>query len=169
MVINCAFWCFERTPTRTRYPLKSGIFCFLWPIFLFKTVLKFSNKCLLISPNTILLISDCVVDDRIRQDGTSWQDGCSVCKCESGRTICEDKSCNCSSTSASDLADRGCCPHCYTSSGNRVVEGQTEEKCHLALDSGIVKEYHAGEKWLTQCQECECMVRLLKLCQNMSC
>ena len=50
---------------------------------------------------------------------------------------------------------RNCCPQCL--SGNDVEP----RKCHLLSDHQGLQEYHNGQKWLSQCQECECLVRIL--------
>jgi hypothetical protein len=96
-------------------------------------------------------------------DGSQWSDGCNECKCHSGKATCEAKTCDCSAASLHD----GCCPQCEAVVASK--QQQPQQKCLHLENSGTVKEYAAGQKWLSQCQECECLVSFtLKVFESVS-
>ena len=64
-----------------------------------------------------------------------------------------------SCSNCSTISNIDCCPqqcHTTTNTNNR---NHKPSKCQLFDDIGMtIKEYHNGQKWLEQCQECECLV-----------
>ncbi|CAE1234976.1 unnamed protein product [Acanthosepion pharaonis] len=66
---------------------------------------------------------------------------CSLCKCTNGVTKCEPKECKCN---APDV-NLNCCPQC-TKKG----------KCEHQEEPRLMAH---GEKWIFQCQTCECLNR----------
>ena len=96
----------------------------------------------------------CVVDGIEHQDGSQWREGCSECQCLNGVTSCQALSCSNCSIMTDTKEARNCCPQCL--SGN---DSEPPRKCQLlqGLEAKI-QEYHNGQKWLSQCQECECLV-----------
>ena len=96
----------------------------------------------------------CVVDGIEYQDGSQWREGCSECQCLNGVTSCQALSCSNCSIMTDNKEARNCCPQCL--SGN---DSEPPRKCQLlqGLEAKI-QEYHNGQKWLSQCQECECLV-----------
>ena len=101
-----------------------------------------------------LLISDCMVGDEMHLDGSEWvddKDQCQTCKCHRGVVKCEKQP----QTSCSNCSNSQCCPQCSHSS----LHHEKPQKCLLFNDNDYpITEYHHGQKWLSQCQECECMV-----------
>ena len=93
-----------------------------------------------------------MVKNVLHRDGSEWFDNCQSCQCHKGVVTCEIESCDCSKLNPSSQEVHQCCPQC----------SQTYEephKCLLLDQKGIpLNEYHHGQKWLSQCQECECMV-----------
>ena len=100
------------------------------------------------------LLLGCVVDGIEHQDGSQWREGCSECQCLNGVTSCQALSCSNCSIMTDTKEARNCCPQCL--SGN---DSEPPRKCQLlqGLEAKI-QEYHNGQKWLSQCQECECLV-----------
>ena len=106
----------------------------------------------------VLVITDCVVDDNtIKSDGQTWNKECNTCTCNNGKVVCEPKSCDCNmikelnygnaSNNNEDLNIK-CCSHCYS-------DKETKSPC--SDSDGQTKHQH-GERWLHECQECECKV-----------
>ena len=94
-----------------------------------------------------------MVDDSLHSDGSQWFDNCQNCQCHKGVVTCEIKSCNCSNPEV----PHHCCPQCPQQAN---VE---PSKCLFLDREGVpLINYHHGQKWLSQCQECECMVSILK-------
>ena len=83
----------------------------------------------------------CVLEGQTYKDGSSWQDGCNSCTCESGRVTCDQVQCDCSVAGA----DHGCCPECY----------DTKQCRHQELQG---QWYSSGQRWSYRCMVCECMV-----------
>ena len=96
----------------------------------------------------IISASECIVNGVSHPDGSQWHDGCKECRCQNGVASCQQQPCNCSSIS-NKVDHHQCCPQCSQ------TDQQQTRKCHQGT-----KEYHNGQKWLSQCQECECMVIL---------
>ena len=106
----------------------------------------------------VLLIADCVVDNNtIKIDGQTWNKECNTCTCNNGKVVCEPKSCDCNlikelnyanaSNSNEDLNTK-CCSHCFS-------DEETKSPCS---DSEGQTKHQDGERWLHECQECECKV-----------
>ena len=96
----------------------------------------------------------CVVDGIEHQDGSQWREGCSECQCLNGVTSCQALSCSNCSIMTDNKEARNCCPQCL--SGN---DSEPPRKCQLLQGpEAKIQEYHNGQKWLSQCQECECLV-----------
>ena len=89
----------------------------------------------------MLCISDCVLDGQTFTDGSTWRDGCNTCQCDAGRVTCAQVSCECRVSGE----DRGCCPQC---SDPLTCPHQTIPSLR----------YSAGQRWVHNCQECECLV-----------
>ena len=96
--------------------------------------------------NITLWISDCVLDGQTFSDGSSWRDGCNTCHCDAGRATCVQVTCDCRVSGE----DRGCCPQCSDplTCAHQVIPGL---------------RYSAGQRWVHNCQECECLVSKYQL------
>ena len=115
-----------------------------------------SYQCYCGSNNNAKCSTDCVVEGIVHSDGSQWLDNqCSQCQCANGVTTCQAISCSNCSKVTSDAAQSQCCPQCSASEATQ----EPPRKCQLISDSHI-KEYHNGQKWLSKCQECECLVRI---------
>ena len=112
-----------------------------------------SYQCYCGSNNDAKCSTDCLVEGVVHTDGSQWFDQCSQCQCVNGVTTCQAISCNCSNVMSDE--ERQCCPQCSAS------EATEAKKCHLISDNSHIKEYHNGQKWLSKCQECECLVCLI--------
>ena len=91
--------------------------------------------------NITLWFSDCVLDGQTFSDGATWRDGCNSCQCDAGRVTCSQVTCDCRVSGE----ERGCCPQCSDplTCAHQVIPGL---------------RYSAGQRWVTNCQECECLV-----------
>lgn len=70
---------------------------------------------------------------------------CSHCTCARGVITCEEIACNCSTWRRGSGRDI-CCSQC-----------DPDESCqHQELDNVLIR---SGERWIFQCQTCQCMVR----------
>ena len=96
---------------------------------------------ILIISHSMLCISDCVLDGQTFTDGSTWRDGCNTCQCDAGRATCTQVTCDCRVSGE----DRGCCPQC----------SDPLTCAHQAIP-GL--RYSAGQRWVHNCQECECLV-----------
>ena len=106
-----------------------------------------------------------MVDDNvIKSDGQTWNKDCSTCVCNNGKVVCESKSCDCSvikeliyanasntKESKEDLNIK-CCSHCFSSE-------ETKRPCS---DSDGQNEHQNGERWMNECQQCECKVTIIR-------
>ncbi|CAG2255126.1 unnamed protein product [Mytilus edulis] len=88
------------------------------------------------------------VDTRNNSVLTDEEDECIQCLYQNGVTSCHKKPCDCS---AADV-DFECCRHCDESS-----------KCQHQEVPIFLKN---GERWIFQCQTCECLVALDLQCQT---
>ena len=98
-----------------------------------------------------------VDDNTIKSDGQTWNKECNTCSCNNGKVVCEPKSCDCNlikelnygnaSNSNEDLNIK-CCSHCFSD----------EERKSPCSDSDGQTKHQDGERWLHECQECECKV-----------
>lgn len=69
---------------------------------------------------------------------------CKKCRCNKGVISCEEPTCNCSNWQKGSNRDL-CCPQC-----------DPKESCQHQELKHVV--FHSGEKWIYQCQTCECLV-----------
>ena len=108
-----------------------------------------------------IFYTDCMVDNSLHSDGSQWFDNCQSCHCHKGVVTCEIQSCNCSnSNSLKEVIPDHCCPQCPPRQQDSNVEQPPPSKCLYLDREGVpLLNYHHGQKWLSQCQECECMVR----------
>lgn len=98
---------------------------------------SFSCKC----KNSTTCSLNCMYYDDEKYNGEKWispTNPCHHCNCYNGVVHCE-RSCDCSNSNV----DTSCCPHCYK---NRTCKHQESSK--------IIQN---GEKWIYQCQTCECL------------
>lgn len=77
------------------------------------------------------------------EDGSVHRYGCNECTCTAGVVSCSQVPCDCSVRS-----DSTCCPHCDPA--NSCVH---QELPHVVFTS--------GERWIYQCQTCECLVSFI--------
>ena len=108
-----------------------------------------------------IFYTDCMVDNSLHSDGSQWFDNCQSCHCHKGVVTCEIQSCNCSnSNSLKEVIPDHCCPQCPPRQQDSNVVQPPPSKCLYLDREGVpLLNYHHGQKWLSQCQECECMVR----------
>ncbi|XP_041972767.1 protein kinase C-binding protein NELL1-like [Aricia agestis] len=90
-------------------------------------------------------------------DGARWAEagGCRACSCRAGVARCERALCACdidnttlslaSSDMSAALAPAACCPHC-------------DERFHCRHQEMHHVRFRSGERWLYQCQICECLL-----------
>lgn len=106
--------------------------------------------------NDQICSTECMVKGVSHPDGSQWYDGCKECRCQNGVASCDTVQHSCSNCST--ISNIDCCPqqcHTTTNTNNR---NHKPSKCQLFDDIGMtIKEYHNGQKWLEQCQECECL------------
>ena len=109
------------------------------------------------------LHTECVVKGVSHPDGSKWYDGCTECRCQNGVAACnqqkQQQSCsgrNCSTNISNTMP-----LECHTNYHDDNDNNPKPRKCQLFDDLRMTfKEYHNGQKWLEQCQECECLVRI---------
>ena len=102
---------------------------------------------------------------------TSHENPCVSCECRNGVAQCSRLPCDCSSSSSPSsssasasasastsasasgrAASEQCCPQCRSSIRNRP-----SMQCrHQELNKTF---YDSGQRWIYQCQSCECLVR----------
>lgn len=87
--------------------------------------------------------------------GREWIDKCNLCTCKEGILSCSAAPCVCSShpaavTSRGPRLSRDCCPQC-----------DARNDCHHQELHHVI--FHSGERWVYQCQTCECLVSSLKI------
>ncbi|PZC79072.1 hypothetical protein B5X24_HaOG216887 [Helicoverpa armigera] len=97
----------------------------------------------------------CSWQGRIMSDGASWSEagGCRACSCAAGVAVCRRAACACdlhdnhttASTVLPRLAPAACCPHC-------------EARFHCRHQELHHVTFRSGERWLYQCQICECLL-----------
>ncbi|XP_050561369.1 protein kinase C-binding protein NELL1 isoform X1 [Spodoptera frugiperda] len=99
----------------------------------------------------------CSWQGRMMADGASWSEagGCRACACAAGVASCRLAACACDlldnhttalqSTSLPSLAPASCCPHC-------------EARFHCRHQEMHHVTFRSGERWLYQCQICECLL-----------
>ncbi|CAG9563346.1 unnamed protein product [Danaus chrysippus] len=98
----------------------------------------------------------CSWQGRIVSDGGRWSEagGCRACSCARGVAVCEDAVCSCDTDNTSltfhssesiPLAPASCCPHC-----DARYHCRHQEMHHVT--------FRSGERWLYQCQICECLL-----------
>ncbi|KAG6453540.1 hypothetical protein O3G_MSEX008217 [Manduca sexta] len=101
----------------------------------------------------------CWWQGRAVTDGESWSEagGCRVCACAAGVATCARATCLCdthnyttpvSSTESpapTAIAPAACCPHC-------------EPRFHCRHQEMHHVTFRSGERWLYQCQICECLL-----------
>ncbi|KAH9638236.1 hypothetical protein HF086_013674 [Spodoptera exigua] len=109
------------------------------------------------SADKIDMFSGCSWQGRMMADGASWSEagGCRACACAAGVASCRLAACACDlldnhttalqSTSLPSLAPASCCPHC-------------EARFHCRHQEMHHVTFRSGERWLYQCQICECLV-----------
>lgn len=95
----------------------------------------------------------CIYQDQEIADGETvmpHNEPCKLCTCNKGVLSCERKQCNCSSWMPGSGREM-CCDEC-----DPKESCQHQELSHVYFKS--------GEKWMYECQACECLVRI---CQSM--
>ena len=116
------------------------------------------------------LHTECVVKGVSHPDGSKWYDGCVECRCQNGVAACnqqkQEQSCQ---QDASSNATGNCSTNisnnmpleCHSTNYHNNNNPKQPSKCQFFDDIRMTfKEYHNGQKWLEQCQECECLVRI---------
>lgn len=89
---------------------------------------------------------DCISEGKERENGDVWAPEnakCSQCLCSNGKVTCDRFICDCTSPHVDPI----CCPQCNLKSF-----------CHHPSYPG--RTYASGQKWIHQCETCECFVRL---------
>lgn len=89
----------------------------------------------------------CMFDDIEIPDGdkvSPRNEPCRICTCSRGVITCEETPCNCSTWRRGNGRDL-CCPQC-----DPRESCQHQELKHVT--------FRSGEKWIYQCQTCECLV-----------
>ena len=84
------------------------------------------------------------MDDKEHQHGDVWSPPgaeCSQCVCSEGRVTCDRFMCDCSDPHV----DRSCCPQC-----------DARASCPHQITPHVT--FHSGQRWIYQCQTCECLV-----------
>ncbi|KAJ0179543.1 hypothetical protein K1T71_005255 [Dendrolimus kikuchii] len=106
----------------------------------------------------------CAWQGRVMEDGAQWREdgGCVACACKRGVAACRRAPCACDfatthshnasatlatfgSTMPSVVAPPSCCPHC-------------EARYHCRHQEMHHVTFRSGERWLYQCQICECLL-----------
>ncbi|XP_050362567.1 protein kinase C-binding protein NELL1-like isoform X1 [Nymphalis io] len=99
----------------------------------------------------------CSWQGQILSDGAQWAEagGCRACVCTAGVATCVRAPCTCdrdntsltiqSTASSLALAPASCCPHC-------------EARFHCRHQEMHHVTFRSGERWLYQCQICECLL-----------
>lgn len=94
----------------------------------------------------------CTWQGSIVMSGSRWSEpgGCRSCVCEAGVVTCADKLCHCDITQNDTLssvaqAPMSCCPQC-------------ESRYHCRHQEMHHVTFRSGERWLYQCQICECLL-----------
>ncbi|XP_060800674.1 protein kinase C-binding protein NELL1 isoform X1 [Amyelois transitella] len=100
----------------------------------------------------------CSWQGKVMSDGSRWAEegGCRRCACRGGVATCERAPCDCdlrdnrtSSSLTTDaslgVAPASCCPHC-------------EPRFHCRHQEMHHVTFRSGERWLYQCQICECLL-----------
>ncbi|XP_055381726.1 protein kinase C-binding protein NELL1-like isoform X2 [Condylostylus longicornis] len=88
----------------------------------------------------------CIFEDTEIENGASVfprNDPCTNCTCDNGVITCEEIKCNCSAWESTPEKTL-CCPQCST---NATCQ-------HQELKNVV---FRSGEKWIYQCQTCECL------------
>ncbi|XP_037967933.2 protein kinase C-binding protein NELL1 isoform X2 [Plutella xylostella] len=95
----------------------------------------------------------CSWQGSIMADGSRWPEsgGCKVCSCVAGVASCTRAPCTCDNLDNVDtdtsmsVAPSSCCPHC-----DPRFHCRHQEMHHVT--------FRSGERWLYQCQICECLL-----------
>ncbi|XP_053599713.1 protein kinase C-binding protein NELL1-like isoform X2 [Plodia interpunctella] len=96
----------------------------------------------------------CSWQGKVMSDGARWAEagGCRRCACRAGVASCDRARCDCdppdnrTHTSVSEEpAPAACCPHC-------------EARYHCRHQEMQHVSFRSGERWLYQCQLCECLL-----------
>ena len=90
------------------------------------------------------IFSDCVIGNReyVHEDMWTPDDTkCSRCACQHGKVVCDRIVCDCNDPHSNPI----CCPQC-----------DPNTSCTHPAKSN--KNYLSGQKWIDQCQTCECLV-----------
>ncbi|XP_063530580.1 protein kinase C-binding protein NELL1-like isoform X1 [Cydia strobilella] len=93
----------------------------------------------------------CWWQGEMKRDGSHWSEagGCRACACSRGVAACRRAPCACddgnSTVQESGFAPAACCPHC-------------EPRFHCRHQEMHHVTFRSGERWLYQCQICECLL-----------
>jgi len=110
----------------------------------------FGNIC-----TSISRFSGCMFEGREVGNGLSVSPAgqpCRRCECSSGVISCRDPTCDCS-VSGGSASDK-CCPQCDPNAACR----------HQELKHVV---FRSGERWIYQCQTCECLVSFYPSCTSL--
>lgn len=103
------------------------------------------------------MLKDCVHRGKEMADGSEWVEGggCETCSCNKGVITCHALPCLCQAHNSHNIgfprppnpiAPNSCCPQC-----DPVNDCRHQELHHVI--------FHSGERWVYQCETCECLVR----------
>lgn len=103
------------------------------------------------------IFEDCTtVGGQVRENGTTWSEGCNTCSCNVGKVDCSPRPCEC----AGDDLDLNCCPQCSLDPPDYGLGAEEATNVQPTLcrssRSGMVL-HRSGELWIEGCQECECV------------
>lgn len=110
----------------------------------------------------------CKTSEGVHQSGQTWissESPCVSCQCREGVVTCSKLPCHCSASSTdakSGVAgnhtivhhpnSEQCCPQCRSSSSSK-------SECPHPEIAGL--SFSNGQRWISQCQSCECLVRII--------